>query len=118
MKKILVATLLIAGSFSAPAFAQDQAALEKARELDACNGFEVLTARFEPVNQLVVSCGDALAALPGGAGAGAAAGAAAAGATATNVVPLVGALGPALGLGAAAVGAAAIAGGGSTSDTQ
>jgi len=113
MKSILATAIFFATSMTAPAFAQD--ALADAQARDACNGFEVIRARYEqdPL-RLIVSCGDnPLPVLS--AGGAPVAGAAAAGATATNlafVAPIIaGVLGVA--------GVAAAAGGGSTTpDTQ
>lgn len=111
MKSILAASLLFATTLTAPALAETRIAIDVARDRDACHGMEVVQARFEPGNRLVVTCGTNPAALPAAAGVAAIA-------PATNVVPLLGGLAPVIGVGVVVAGVAAAAGGSSTSDTQ
>ncbi|MDU8914014.1 hypothetical protein [Aestuariicoccus sp. MJ-SS9] len=107
--KIFTTFVASATLLASAAVAQEKTALEIAREMDACDGREVLAAKFLDDGRIQVRCSDEAIAADGNGG----------NVPTNNVNPLVGDLGPVLGaLGLAAVAAAAAGGGSSTSDTQ
>lgn len=133
MKRIVSAAILASAMVAPalPAVAQSpEQALALAIRQAACGNREVLGAQFTGSGVISVRCGTVQAAADGSSAAGAGpgtpgtpgAGAAGAGAAGTGAVtgfaPLLGGLGPALGLGFGAAVVAAAGGGSSTSDTQ
>ncbi len=98
-----------ATSFVMPAVAQssNEEAMRIARESRLCGDREILRAEFRRHGNVGVLCeGAASPTPPAGMG------------EATNFVPLIGGLGPILGLGGGALVVGAMGGGSSTSDTQ
>lgn len=106
-----VLMVLAAGAIAAPAIAQsrDDEAMRIAKESRMCGDLKIIRAEFRRHGNVGVLCeGAALPPANAAAGMG----------EATNFVPLIGGLGPLLGLGGGALVVGALAGGSSTSDTQ
>ena len=106
-------TTLAVVSLAVPAAAQDRTpeeAMRIAEESRMCGDFRVLRAEWRRHGNIGVLCEGAAAVPPSGAPAGMG--------QATNFVPLIGALGPILGIGGGALVVGALSGGSSTSDTQ
>lgn len=104
-------TVLAAGAIAAPAVGQSRndEAMRIAEESRMCGDLKILRAEFRRHGNVGVLCQ--------GAGADPIAPAANMG-EATNFIPLIGGLGPLLGLGGGALVVGTLAGGSSTSDTQ
>lgn len=104
-----ILAVLAAGAVALPAFAQSRTSAEAmriAKESQMCGDVEIIRAEWRRHGNIGVLCEGAAAVPPGDMG------------QATNFVPLIGGLGPLLGLGGGAVIVGALGGGSSTSDTQ
>lgn len=106
-----VLTVLAACAIAAPAAAQSRndEAMRIAKESRMCGDLKILRAEFRRHGNVGVLCeGAGISPTPPAADMG----------EATNFIPLIGGLGPLLGLGGGALVVGTLAGGSSTSDTQ
>lgn len=104
-----ILAVLAAGAIAFPAFAQSRTnaeAMQIAKQSRMCGDLRIIRAEWRRHGNIGVECEAAAAVPPSDMG------------QATNFVPLIGGLGPLLGLGGGAVIVGALGGGSSTSDTQ